>query len=710
MTNPQSFSLSLQHRSWVSAMPLACRETKTITPLASMGPVKIEPFDPAWLGSHPMVLDHVLSEHALHVKGLDDEGEGLTWHAAKFEAAQHNPDLSPECHFQMRVGYFLIPEELLIKHCSAAGPAAPVLNQMSDEIEGKRYVRFFVHPDAYEHYAPLIEDAQIISDREAASHLDRSPHDGKQLFFVTSEASSVLGTPSSSYRSWVVKDTEQEDANPFIIKVGVPCQVLGSDRWLSEAEIERSVNCQMAFETLDAPAWAKEGSTFAVFAESMGVAVSHPLYRRAHDKHSGMLIREFPESVLKGSVRVASCAALMSVESARSGERPWVCDLIDQAIKRGECKDASEFVRQHFIHNYLDAIEPVVLAEGMTIEPHSQNLCVLMSPDPEPRLIGFAYRDHGGIWVDLASRVMRDQRVDFFACGMMPKSIVEERAPTTSKALVKAQGAIDKAYIQSYAWFYRYQVMVKLFNSILGPETREWTPTGAPHQLGLAGPIPERVLSRYLRDLTPDRTFERAATPVADAAVKGTETAARPVAATGASVSTTEVASSAADAGSAVVAGAGATAATSRRVDALARPILERAPTRDEVEALLKEADAEYVRRLDRYFIADTLTARLPLPAVEGGFGGDVEKTVSDHHKFFGTWRTFRPEDRTHNVWNASILERCNLSEAITYNGQALNLDEVTHYVEKPSGFLLFKNKSGDNFLISVIPKTKYNY
>lgn len=714
------------HRRWLDASKDSLHSKGRHTPLVSeggrssevrrnlveqMGSFTLEPFDERWLSNFPMVLDHVVSEHILHVKGVDDSGLGLSWHETKFDSSADNPLLRPEQHFQMKVGYFLIPEEYILKNFAA--PNASVLHSLYTKLDGQDYFKFPVHPDAYEHYCTLIPDALVVSAREDISTLSKEGLQGKKLVFVSSDASELMGTPTSSYRSWVLRDLSDEDSLPFIAKVGVPCQVLGSDRWLSEAEIERSVNCQRAFdEMLSSPpeAWGKDGSRFLVFPESLGVVISHPFYRSSVSKHSGLLIREFPKEVLKGHLRIASCAALMSVQGAKGGELPWISHLIRQAIERGECSSAREFMSEHFVKNYLDAIEPVIMREGLTIEPHSQNLCVLLSPEADSRLVGFAYRDHGGIWVDLASRVIRNQRVDFFACGMLRHEEIAK--PLSSKQLVKAQGALDRAYIQSYAWFYRYQVMVKMFNSILSSkETERWRPSSAPYQLGFKEPIDERVLQPYLQKQFTNLQLSN------------------PLSAMPSSISRLDAISS--DGGGEITSHEalrtskpdefdvdtssseeGELKLSARRVDHIAQRLFSHCPSVEEAEDILIEMDSEYVRRLERYFIIEELSKRLPMPAVEGGISREdktlteIEDRVGKYHKFFGSWKSYRAATHLLEPWNCEILERCDLKEAVTYDGQELDLEKVTHYCEKSSGILLYnKNEEGACTLIAVIPK-----
>ena len=103
--------------------------------------------------------------------------------------------------------------------------------------------------------------------------------------------------------------------------------------------------------------------------------------------------------------------------------------------------DAETFIRKFLIHDYLEAIEDFHFNNKFSFSPHGQNLCWVLKEKNIPS--GFAYRDLEG----------------------MPE------APS--------------GYIESYTWFYRYHIFIKLLN-VLRKDSEEFIPSppGAPTQRG----------------------------------------------------------------------------------------------------------------------------------------------------------------------------------------------------------------------------------
>lgn len=492
------------------------------------GRVFIEPFKPTWLQDYPQIIEHVESEHVLHVKGLDSEGNGLTWHTEKFKTdmdARLNPEAktgnAERGGFQMKLGYFIVPPSKmnvieafsLSKHIQDT----MIVKNEKDEVIG---YRFFVHPKGYDHFRLLHQDSEIK--------------------YVSSEASEFIGTPTSSYRSWVVRHAfdngesfkPAEGSIPFVVKLGVAGSILGADRWLSPNEIERSVQAQKAFDVMKKSYFDKEhaGSDFTVFPESLGLILKQISNYPEKDvdskdevKESGVLIREFPPEMLKGDCHILSMAALMSPERTKkenagicsipsitteeSQQLPLIFDIMKATIKAGKADSPEDFIRRYLIDGYLNAIKDVVFKEGLTLEPHSQNLCMVLNKDYTPK--GFAYRDHGGIWIDIATRGLQKKDISPF-----------HRAEGDSNRVFKSKGAIAKGYIGSFSWFYRYQVVVKIMNTMTRLEDKNTEmmklPIGAPIQIGSDEKLEERNLRKFVlnevKSTTDKKTYKAAKT------------------------------------------------------------------------------------------------------------------------------------------------------------------------------------------------------
>lgn len=141
------------------------------------------PFNGAeWLSDHPQLIDFIQSEH------LHWEFDHFTRHI--------------QGSFQMKLGYFIIPiENLQLLFSKDLSPAITrELTVRNDE--GKLHgLRFFVHPTAYDHFSPLL---------------------AANIKFVPPSKSEFMGTPTSSFNTWLIRRVSTTDRKPFIVKMGTP--------------------------------------------------------------------------------------------------------------------------------------------------------------------------------------------------------------------------------------------------------------------------------------------------------------------------------------------------------------------------------------------------------------------------------------------------------------------------------------------------------
>ena len=435
------------------------------------GSVKLQPFTGNWLKDYPQIIEHLHSEHLLHIRGVDEDGRGLNWHTNKF-AWGLNPKFNPETvvgnarrgGFQMKLGYFLIPVEHIDQVLSSS--LSPKVLQEFEVRNAKgevHAIRFFVHPEANTHFAAL--------------------HDAK-IPYVKPEQSEFMGTPTSSYRSWVIRRVVEKEADfaaqpetvPFIIKIGVAGSPTDTSRLLPKNVIERSIQAQISFDQMEKRDFNQgaNGSDLLLFKENLGLSlknISNYPPRLAQTVDSGIIVREFPHELLEGQCKILSFSALMSVERMKEANRgicaldgigngleslPLIFDVMHAAIKKGLVKSPGRFIYTYLIHGYLKAIEAVVFKHRRTLLPHGQNLCLVLNADNTPR--GFAYRDFEAI----------------------------------------SQG-VEGDHIGSFSFYYRYHILVKLWN-LLTQATTDLTPPprGAPTQLGYQQKPFERNLNRYL--------------------------------------------------------------------------------------------------------------------------------------------------------------------------------------------------------------------
>ena len=300
--------------------------------------------------------------------------------------------------------------------------------------------------------------------------------------FIQPDRSEYIGTPTSSYRSWAIrrvveKDNTvypEKDSIPFIVKLGVS-SAHDSTRLLSECEVKRSIQAQVHFNQI------KIDPGLFIFQENFGLCLKNiPRYppatitRTTAPIGSGIIIREFPEDLLQRKCKIFSFSALMSLERLKHTEKcvlnpsvegrlPIIYEIINNAIDKGIVQSSEEFIRRYLIFGILHILEGLIFEEGMSLALHGQNLCMVLNNENLP--IGIAIRDHGDI-----HRIER--------------------------------------YLETYTWFYRYHVFIKLMN-VMTVSTDYFLPaiSGVPVQIGFSKSLKERSLNYYLQNKINKNSF-----------------------------------------------------------------------------------------------------------------------------------------------------------------------------------------------------------
>jgi len=433
------------------AIQLHVQGDKGSDDLSLFEPAMVFPFNgEEWLADLPQLIAYLQSEHLLHIRGVDETGGGLHWEAGQFEKGL-NLKYQPEAKvpgysqggFQMKIGYFIIPMENLELHISenlSPGVARELgVRNENGELIG---LRFFVHPAAYVHFAPLLR---------------------ANIPFVPPSESGFMGTPTGSYNSWLIRCVSMSDRRPFIVKMGTPNGPGDIKNLFAGDDIVKTLKCQKRLDKLpDSP-------DFLLFKETAGLILKDIPGYPAGTLDSGIVICELPEELVTGECKILSLSAVMSCERikpenrgiaalegnhAEMHELPLIYELIEVAIQKGLCKTPAEFLQNYFIDAYLKSIEPLVFKEGYSIAAEGENLYLVLSPDNTIR--GFAYRGVEGM-------------------------------------------VLKNNFLESYAWFYRYTNFIKLLNVLTQSESDKMLPPlGAPIRAGTEKLASERNLYRYL--------------------------------------------------------------------------------------------------------------------------------------------------------------------------------------------------------------------
>lgn len=188
------------------------------------------------------------------------------WGAGAF-ASNINPDYVPEKNPKFPLPYYLVPAEDA-KFLQADTLDPRIADQLSLKISGKKHFKLFVHPESEAHY-------------EFLRH---------RYNYVGPESTEFMASPTSSYRSLVVWNKNSGQRKPFIAKVSLDKNVIGSiDRLVSVNEVERSVANQKVFDKLGKE--KLEGVNLKLFPETAGLTIAK-IHDDAPEKLGGQLIRE----------------------------------------------------------------------------------------------------------------------------------------------------------------------------------------------------------------------------------------------------------------------------------------------------------------------------------------------------------------------------------------------------------------------------------
>jgi hypothetical protein len=369
----------------------------------------------------PRVSRFIASEHILKIDGKETLSRGIKeflyeeqnlhnkdlWGQGAF-SSNINPSYVPENNPKFALPYYLIPAE--DAHFLFADSMDPrVADQLVMKISGKRHYKLFVHPESEAHYEFLKASYNYIGPEETE-------------FFAS---------PTSSYRSLVVWNRNNGERKPFIAKVSLDKNVIGSiDRLVSENEVERSVANQKVFDRIGEK--NLNSLNLKIFPETAGLIVnkSHP---GAPEKLGGQLIREIPDQIVSGEKKWFSFSALMSPNKKPN---PLIMDVIKQSGL-----STYEFFKTYMIDSYLDMFEEVSLKNGINFEPHSQNLVFETTNDLKPTG-KWVLRDFGGVWPDIFAMAKNKGPVD---------------VESASAVKYKLRGGRSN-YISSYVFFYKRQV------------------------------------------------------------------------------------------------------------------------------------------------------------------------------------------------------------------------------------------------------------
>lgn len=219
--------------------------------------------------------------------------------------------------------------------------------------------RLIVHPESEEFYSELLKTGTRAKDWYATS--------------------------TSSSRTLVVWPPTRPDL-VFFGKLSLNKEIGGVVRTIPAGEVARSLGTTATLNSIA----SELPKNFNYLPESIGLMPKN-------FERGGMIIREIPENIKNGQDSFVPLFSLYAkCKSCR--KNPLLMDMINKSDMGPEA-----FVRNKIISPFLDQWLELAIKEGISMEPHAQNVLIGISDSGE--LNGkFLHRDFGGFNIDLDFR------------------------------------------------------------------------------------------------------------------------------------------------------------------------------------------------------------------------------------------------------------------------------------------------------------------
>lgn len=238
--------------------------------------------------------------------------------------------------------------------------ASPILEKiMFREFEGKKEWRLIVHPESEGFYEELIKKATRAED--------------------------FLASSTSSSRTLIVWPKERPDL-AFFGKLSLNKEIGGVVRTIPATEVARSLGTTKLLTSIqnDLP------SSFHFLPETMGLSPKG-------QERGGMIIREIPQSIKDADEVFVPLFSLYG-KCLDCKEQALLLTMLQQSKI-----NPADFIRQKIISPFLDQWLELVLKQGISMEPHAQNVLIGLGKDKFPNG-KFLHRDFGGFNVNLKFR------------------------------------------------------------------------------------------------------------------------------------------------------------------------------------------------------------------------------------------------------------------------------------------------------------------
>lgn len=286
------------------------------------------------------------------------------------------PEFRPENKKVFGVKSFDIPVEDL--HLVDSGDGGPDLrSQVLVEKNGKKYFRFFVHPESEHLYKGLMQK-----------------YGAQELY---------LGRATASTRGLFAWPKDPKDGNPLFLKLSLAKIQDQLGRIIPGWEVRRSIGISELASRTDHSTWMKSGAS--IIPEVMGAYVDKsanlPFYvdeKQGKVYEHGLIIRDasFLQEAEKNGWEARPLFSLFTPD----GDKP---PLIIQKWKESKNPNFVNFLEDYLFRPFIEKNSHLFFEEHIVPEIHGQNVVVAIDPKTK-EIKHFYHRDVGSMKVDLRMR------------------------------------------------------------------------------------------------------------------------------------------------------------------------------------------------------------------------------------------------------------------------------------------------------------------
>lgn len=295
------------------------------------------------------------------------------------------------------------------------------------EKDGKKFARFFIHPNEFDHYKTLLEKYPLDSD-------------------------SVVATPSSSTRSLFVVNPD-EMKNPFGLKVSISVRMGRYARIVDIERVTRAVKLNDAIEQIYKESGGKlksSGKSWNFLREDAAILPPDPSL-------GGYIHRELPPD-LKDKIILPVYSL---IAKRPNGQPRWVDELFEHSGK----PRMNDFVWEDLVKPMTELHCLLSINNGLTTELHQQNTLFVINPRTL-KVEGVLLRDMDAHLVDHSLRIHRLEKKPITASSDFDENVYLFRYGLAQANQFRSY--TEKLRMESVEWMYKYALNRKQMKGLLG--------------------------------------------------------------------------------------------------------------------------------------------------------------------------------------------------------------------------------------------------